>query len=130
MGGADAGVKSTDVESWLLDLDSVSNKLCRNVLWLHHFLGYLITIAWIWMGLGKAKRRHKRVIAHGESRSRTDEPPGEGGSEEAANFIAEMVASLTRLARRHDLDLVAYLLAMTQLEAEDQVKILRRRKLS
>ena len=82
------------------------------------------------MGLDKTKRRHKRVAAHDESRSPTDEPPGEGGSEEAANFIAETVASLTRLARRHDLDLVAYLLAMTQLEAEDQVKILRRRKLS
>jgi len=82
------------------------------------------------MGLGKTKRRHKRVAARGESHSRTDEPPGEGGSEEAANFIAETVASLTRLARRHDLDLLAYLLAMTRLEAEEQVKLLRRRKLS
>jgi hypothetical protein len=130
MGGAGVGVKSTDVESWPLDLDSVSNKLCRNVLGLHHFLGYFITIVWIWMGLGKTKRRHKRVTVHSESHSRTDEPPGEGGSEEAANFIAETVASLTRLARRHDLDLVAYLLAMTRLEAEEQVKLLRRRKLS
>jgi hypothetical protein len=82
------------------------------------------------MGLGKTKRRHKRAAVHGEGRSQTDEPPGEGGSEEAANFIAETVASLTRLARRHDLDLVAYLLAMTRLEAEEQVKLLRRRKLS
>jgi hypothetical protein len=82
------------------------------------------------MGLYKTKRRHRRATAHGESRSRTGEPPGEGGSEEAANFIAETVASLARLARRHDLDLLAYLLAMTRLEAEEQVKILRRRKLS
>jgi hypothetical protein len=34
------------------------------------------------------------------------------------------------LARRHELDLLTYLLAMTQLEAEEQVKLLRRRKLS
>jgi hypothetical protein len=82
------------------------------------------------MGLDKTKRRHRRVTVHGQGHSRTDEPPGEGGSEEAANFIAETVASLTRLARRHDLDLLTYLLAMARLEAEEQVKILRRRKLS
>jgi hypothetical protein len=61
---------------------------------------------------------------------RANEPPGEGGSEEAARFIADTVTSLTRLARRHNLDLLAYLLAMARLEAEEQVKILRRRKLS
>jgi len=54
----------------------------------------------------------------------------ESGSEEAANFIAETVGSLAGLARRHELDLLTYLLAMTQLEAEEQVKLLRRRKLS
>jgi hypothetical protein len=82
------------------------------------------------MGLGKTKRRHKRVTAHGGGRLRANEPPGEGGSEEAARFIADTVTSLTRLARRHNLDLLAYLLAMARLEAEEQVKILRRRKLS
>jgi hypothetical protein len=81
------------------------------------------------MGLYKTKRRHRRATSHGESRSRK-EPPGEGGSEEAADFIAQTVAGLTRLARRHDLDLLAYLLAMTRLEAEEQVKLRRRRKLS
>jgi hypothetical protein len=81
------------------------------------------------MGLNKTRRRPKRGPAPGESRSRTYDP-GEGGSEEAANFIAETVGSLARLARRHELDLITYLLAMTQLEAEEQVKLLRRRKLS
>jgi hypothetical protein len=81
------------------------------------------------MGLNKTRRRPKRGPAPGESRSRTYDP-GEGGSEEAANFIAETVGSLARLARRHELDLITYLLAMTQLEAEEQVKQLRRRKLS
>lgn len=82
------------------------------------------------MGLNKTRRRPKRgSAAPGESRSRTYEP-GEGGSEEAANFIAETVGSLARLARRHELELLTYLLAMTELEAEEQVKLLRRRKLS
>jgi hypothetical protein len=82
------------------------------------------------MGLSKPKRKKKRASAHGESRSRREEPPGEGGPEDAVNFIAETVASLARLARRHELDLLTYLLAMAQLEAEEQIKILRRRKLS
>jgi hypothetical protein len=82
------------------------------------------------MGLGKTKRKRKRATAAGQNLSRPAQMPGEGGSEEAAHFIAETVASLARLARRHDLDLLAYLLAMAQLEAEEQVKLLRRRKLS
>ena len=54
----------------------------------------------------------------------------EGGAEDAAHFISETVESLARVARRHDLDLLSYLLSMTRLEAEEQVKRLRRRKLS
>ncbi len=81
------------------------------------------------MVLNKTRRKPKRAAARVENRWRTYEP-GEGGSEEAANFIAETVGSLAGLARRHELDLLTYLLAMTQLEAEEQVKLLRRRKLS
>ena len=81
------------------------------------------------MGLKKPRRKPKRVSAPRVSRSRSY-GPGEGRSEEAAHFIAETVGSLARLARRHELDLLTYLLAMTQLEAEEQVKRLRRRKLS
>jgi hypothetical protein len=83
-----------------------------------------------WMGLNKTRRRPKRPPPTGESHSPTCESGDGGGSEEAANFIAETVGSLARLARRHELDLLTYLLAMTQLEAEEQVKLLRRRKLS
>jgi hypothetical protein len=81
------------------------------------------------MGLSKTKRRPKRAPAQGEKHSRAYEP-GESGSEEAASFIADTVGSLARLARRHELDLLTYLLAMAQLEAEEQAKLLRRRKLS
>jgi hypothetical protein len=81
------------------------------------------------MGLNKAKRRPKRASAQEEERCWPYEA-GEGGSEESARFIAETVGNLARLARRHELGLLTYLLAMTQLEAEEQVKLLRRRKLS
>jgi hypothetical protein len=82
------------------------------------------------MGLGKPRRRQKRASTQDRRRSRTAEPVGDGGSEQAAAFIAEAVASLAKLARRHELDLLVYLLAMTQLEAEEQVKLIRRRRLS
>jgi hypothetical protein len=78
------------------------------------------------MGLGKTKRRQVRTSAHRVRRLRARE----GGAEEAAHFISETVGSLARLARRHDLDLLSYLLSMTQLEAEEQVLHQRRRKLS
>ena len=32
----------------------------------------------------------------------TDEPPGDGGPDEAALFIAETVTDLAAIARRHD----------------------------
>jgi hypothetical protein len=82
------------------------------------------------MGLGKTRRKQVRTSALGGGRSRAREPASEGGTENAAHFISETVESLARLARRHDLDLLSYLLAMTRLEAEEQVKRLRRRKLS
>jgi hypothetical protein len=82
------------------------------------------------MSSGKTKRKPKRASGRRERRPRTEVTPAEGGSEEAANFIAETVASLAKLARRHELDMLTYLLAMTQLEAEEQAMLLRRRKLS
>ena len=59
-----------------------------------------------------------------------DDPPGDGGPEEAASFIAESVAELVLLARRHKLDLLVRLLEMAQLEAEERVRLRSRRKLS
>ena len=82
------------------------------------------------MGLGKTKRKQKRAPKRRERRVQTFEPRGNAGAEDAAHFIAETLTSLARLARRHELDLLTYLLAMAQLEADEQVKLLRRRKLS
>jgi hypothetical protein len=45
-------------------------------------------------------------------------------------LIAETAESLRRLARHHKLDLLSYLLAMVQLEAEAHIRQLKRRKLS
>jgi hypothetical protein len=60
----------------------------------------------------------------------TDEPPGDGGPEEAAAFIAETVADLVRLARRHKLDLLGRLLKMVQMEAEERLRLRGKRNLS
>jgi hypothetical protein len=59
-----------------------------------------------------------------------DEPAGEGGPEEAAAVIAETVAELARLARRHKLDVLGFLLGMTQLEAEEHLRVRSKRSLS
>ncbi|MBV8925825.1 MAG: hypothetical protein JOZ74_10705 [Bradyrhizobium sp.] len=58
------------------------------------------------------------------------EPPGEGGPEEAAAFIAESVGNLARLARRHRLDHLSYLLALAHLEAEEHLRLRSKRRLS
>lgn len=60
----------------------------------------------------------------------TDDPPGDGGPDEAASFIAESVAELALLARRHRLGVLVRLLDMAQLEAEERVRLRSRRKLS
>ncbi|WP_439368618.1 hypothetical protein ACRQ5Q_19185 [Bradyrhizobium sp. PMVTL-01] len=61
--------------------------------------------------------------------SRNDEP-GEGGADEAVAFIAEQVAALRKLTERHKLDVLHYLLGMTQLEADEHLRLRTRRKLS
>jgi hypothetical protein len=85
----------------------------------------------IWNGsLTTAGRKRKRSASGGRARPRNDEPPGEGGPEEAVAFIAEQAAGLRRLARRHHLDVLSYLLGMTQLEAEERVRLRSKRRLS
>jgi hypothetical protein len=71
-----------------------------------------------------AKRKKPSVR---KRRSQASDPPGEGGPDEAASFIAETLANLARLALRHRLDHLRYLLAVAQMEAEEH---LRRRSLS
>jgi hypothetical protein len=46
----------------------------------------------------------------------------DGGPKEAASFIAEQVADLARLARRHQLNMLGFLLDMSLLEAKDIVR--------
>jgi hypothetical protein len=49
------------------------------------------------------------------------EPARDGGPEEAASHIAEAVADLAQLARRHNHDTLGFLLDMAQMEAEEIV---------
>ena len=54
----------------------------------------------------------------------------EGGPDEAVAFIAETVAELTKLAKRHRLEILSHLLGMAQLEAEERLRLRSKRKLS
>jgi hypothetical protein len=54
--------------------------------------------------------------------ARTDDPPGDGGPDEALAYIAENVADLARLARRHDLEMLVRLLEMAQMEAQERIQ--------
>jgi hypothetical protein len=80
--------------------------------------------------LARTRSRTKRASESAKRRSRTEEPGGEGGPDEAAAFIAEASADLSRLARRHRLDLLGHLLRMAQLEAEEHLRLRSKRKLS
>jgi hypothetical protein len=52
----------------------------------------------------------------------------DGGSKEAAGFIAEHLIGLARLARHHKLDMLGFLLDMGLLEAKDIVRGKRTRR--
>lgn len=76
-------------------------------------------------------RRQRTRLAPGRGGGPpTDDLPGDGGPDEAASFIAESVAELALLARRHKLGMLVRLLEMAQLEAEERVRLRSRRKLS
>ena len=49
-----------------------------------------------------------------------------GDREEAAAFIAETSGELSKIAQRHGLGMLKYLLDMTQLEASDMIRNKRR----
>jgi hypothetical protein len=80
--------------------------------------------------LTRAKGRRTRKTSGRGPRSGTDEPPEEGGPDEAAAFIAETSAELAGLARRHKLDMLGFLLEMVRLEAEERVRLRSKRTLS
>jgi len=77
-----------------------------------------------------SKPQRKRRVPSSRRPSLASELPGEGGPDEAASFIAETAANLVRLARRHRLLHLRYLLALVQLEAEEHVRLRSRRRLS
>jgi hypothetical protein len=60
----------------------------------------------------------------------SDEPPGDGGPDEAARFIAETVTALAAIARRHELGMLVRLLEMARMEAEERIRGPGRRNLS
>jgi hypothetical protein len=80
--------------------------------------------------LKKTGRRRTRAPV-GARRVRTSDPSeGDGGPDEAAALIAEAAADLAKLARRHNLEVLAFLLGMTLLEAEERIRLRSKRKLS
>ena len=78
----------------------------------------------------KVSTRRTRASLKKGAGSPTDEPPGDGGPDEAAAFIAETAAALAKLARRHRLGMLVRLLEMAQMEAEDRVRLRGKRNLS
>ena len=78
----------------------------------------------------KAARKSKRIPLPRGRRSRIDELTEDGGPDEAVALILETLPGLARLAERHNLDLLAYLLGMTQMEAEEHLRMRSKRKLS
>jgi hypothetical protein len=79
--------------------------------------------------LTKAGGRRIRKTSGRGRRSRFDEPPGEGGPDEAAAFIAETSAELAALARRHELDMLGLLLDMVQMDAKERLRLRGKRNL-
>ena len=71
-----------------------------------------------------------RPSSRSKGDSPTDDPPGEGGPDEAAIFIAQTLADLARIARRHQLDMLVSLLEMAQMEADERVRLRGKGKLS
>ncbi|MBN8961589.1 MAG: hypothetical protein J0H71_10670 [Rhizobiales bacterium] len=51
-----------------------------------------------------------------------DEPAGDGGPDEAARFIAGAVSELALMARVHRLNMLAHVLDMAQMEADELVR--------
>jgi hypothetical protein len=80
--------------------------------------------------LTKIGRRRTPASRGRDGGSRTDDPPGEGGPDEAVAFIAETVADLAKVARLHKLDMLVRLLEMTQMEAQERIQLRAKRNLS
>ncbi len=51
-----------------------------------------------------------------------EEEPGDGGPGEAARFVSRSAGELAQLSRRHGHDMLAHLLDMAQMEADEIVR--------
>jgi len=80
--------------------------------------------------LSKPARKRKRTSPSREPRHLHDDISDVAGVDEATALIAEATDALARLARRHNLEMLDYLLRMTHLEAEERLRLRSRRKLS
>ena len=80
--------------------------------------------------LTKTGRKRRAASSGWAKSSRTDDPPGDSGPNEAMAYIAENVADLASLARRHNLEMLVRLLEMAQMEAQDRIRHRGKRNLS
>jgi hypothetical protein len=58
-----------------------------------------------------------------DDRSPAAKPVRDGGPGEAAGYIAEQVADLARIARRHKHDTLGFLLDMALMEAQEIIRL-------
>ena len=79
---------------------------------------------------GGRKRKVSGKYRDSPSQERIVERGEEGGPDEAVAFIAETVVELVKLAERHRLEVLAHLLGMAQLEAEERLRTRSKHKLS
>ena len=82
-----------------------------------------------WGLVTKPGKKRARAASSARRGARHDEP-GEGGADEAVAFIAEQTGALRKLAERHKLAVLHNLLGMTQLEADEHLRLRTKRKLS
>jgi len=80
--------------------------------------------------LTKIGRRRTSASRRRDEGSRSDDPPGEGGPDEAVAFIGETVTDLAKVARQHKLEMLVRLLEMTQMEAQEWLRLRGKRNLS
>ncbi len=79
---------------------------------------------------GKRQRGASRKAPSRLRQSDEAELRGEGDRDEAANFIAEAAGNLAEIAQSHGLHHLRYLLAVARMEAEEQVRLRSKRRLS
>jgi hypothetical protein len=122
MGAEQASVKSLSVEG-CPGVGQLPCEMWQNTSWscalaegiVHQYTGLDVTFL-----TRKAARRRAPLATVGSSQA---EAPGDGGPDEAATLIAETVAALARLVRRHKLVMLVRLLEMTQMEVEEGIRL-------